>query len=122
MLRLRMGVEPSKVVLLAAFFLAAGGAGSWAADEPYQLLIKDHRFEPQELRVPAGKKVKIIVQNQDPTPEEFESYPLKREKVIGGRSSAVIYVGPLAPGTYPFFGEFHPQTAQGQLIAEAAVS
>jgi hypothetical protein len=27
-----------------------------------------------------------------------------------------VFVGPLKPGRYPFFGEFHEQTAQGALV------
>jgi hypothetical protein len=29
-----------------------------------------------------------------------------------------VRVGPLAPGRYEFFGEFHPNTAKGVVIAE----
>jgi plastocyanin len=87
-----------------------------AAD--YILIIKDHQFQPAELTVPSGKKVKLTVENQDSTPEEFESHALNREKVIAGHSSATIYIGPLAPGRYPFEGEFHEATAQGVIIAQ----
>ena len=90
----------------------------FAADPEFQLLIRDHRFEPSELRVPAGKKVKLVVHNQDSTPEEFESHQLNREKLIAPGSKVSIYVGPLAPGGYPFFGEFHEKTARGIVIVE----
>lgn len=89
-----------------------------AADTEFTLTIKDHRFQPAELTVPAGKKIKLLVDNQDPTPEEFESHPLNREKVIAGNSEATIYIGPLEPGRYPFFGEFNEATAKGTLIAK----
>lgn len=89
-----------------------------ADDADYTLLIKDHRFQPAELTIPSGKKTKLIVENQDTTPEEFESHALNREKVIAGHSSATIYIGPLAPGRYPFFGEFNEATAQGVIIAQ----
>jgi plastocyanin len=89
-----------------------------AADENYKLVIKDHRFQPTELTVPSGKKIKLLVENQDATPEEFESHTLNREKVITGTASATIYIGPLAPGRYPFIGEFHEATAQGVIIAQ----
>lgn len=82
------------------------------------LVIKDHRFEPAELRVPAGKRVSIYVSNEDPTPEEFESTALKVEKVIPGKSRALVRIGPLAPGQYEFIGEFHADTAKGVVIAE----
>ena len=89
-----------------------------AADADYTLVIKDHQFQPAELVVPAGKKVKLIVENQDATPEEFESHPLNREKIIAGNGKATIYIGPLKPGRYPFFGEFNQATAQGVIVVK----
>lgn len=80
--------------------------------------IKNHLFYPSEVIVPANTKVKLLVINHDSTPEEFESYELNREKVILGNSKAIIFIGPLAPGTYPFFGEFNMSTALGTVIAK----
>lgn len=101
--------------VLASLVLVGTAA---AADIPeFTLTIKDHRFEPAELVVPAGRKVKLKVVNSDPTPEEFESHELNREKVIPGNSTGTVFVGPLEAGTYPFFGEFNMKTAQGKLIA-----
>lgn len=91
---------------------------AWAADAEFALTLRDHRFEPAEIRVPAQQKIKLVVHNQDATPEEFESHELNREKVIAPGAKANIYVGPLKPGRYPFIGEFHEQTARGVLIAE----
>lgn len=91
---------------------------SWAADAEFTLVIREHRFEPAEIRVPANQKIKLVVHNQDATPEEFESHELNREKVIAPGAKANIFVGPLKPGRYPFFGEFHDKTARGVLIAE----
>lgn len=102
-----------------AFFLSLFIAlPAFAADTDYTLTIKDHRFQPAELNIPAGKKIKLTVDNQDATPEEFESHPLNREKVISGNSKATIYIGPLEPGRYPFFGEFNEATAQGVIVAK----
>ncbi|MGH8715227.1 MAG: cupredoxin domain-containing protein [Burkholderiales bacterium] len=89
-----------------------------AADLEYKLTIQGHRFEPTELRVPAGKKIKLIIDNQDESAEEFESHELNREKVIPPKSKATVFIGPLSPGRYPFIGEFHSDTAKGVLIAE----
>ena len=91
---------------------------SIAADGEYALVIQNHRFQPVELAVPAGKKIKLLVENRDTTPEEFESYDLNREKVIAGKSTTTIYIGPLAAGSYRFFGEFNAKTAQGLIIAK----
>lgn len=84
----------------------------------YEILIKDHKFAPETIKVPAGKKIKLIVRNLDPTPEEFESHDLKREKIIAGNAKATIFVGPLEPGKYHFFGEFNMDSANGYVIAE----
>ncbi|MGY0194861.1 cupredoxin domain-containing protein [Leptothrix sp. BB-4] len=102
---------------MAAFALLGAGAVS-AADVEVQLVIRDHRFEPEELKVPAGQRIKILVDNQDATPEEFESSSLKREKVIPGKSKGQVLVGPLKPGRYKFVGEFHEATAKGVLVVE----
>jgi plastocyanin len=102
-----------KRLLLIALLLPIN---AHAAD--YMLTIKDHQFQPAELTVPSGTKIKLLVENQDATPEEFDSYPLNREKVIAGHSSATIYIGPLTPGRYPFTGEFHATTAQGVIVAQ----
>ncbi len=91
-----------------------------AADDvpTFEIAIKNHKFEPSTLEVPANKKIKLIVKNQDATPEEFESYELNREKVIPGNSQGVIFIGPLEPGTYPYFGEFNMATAKGNIVAK----
>jgi hypothetical protein len=91
-----------------------------AAGEPpeVRVVIRDHRFVPAQVIVPANTKVKLMVVNEDATPEEFESHQLNREKVVLGRATIPVYVGPLKPGRYPFFGDFHPDTAQGVLLAQ----
>jgi plastocyanin len=92
--------------------------GAAAADAEFTLVIQEHRFQPAELTVPAGQKVKLTVENRDATPEEFESKSLKREKVIAGKSSATIMIGPLTAGRYPFVGEYNEKTAQGVIVAK----
>lgn len=89
-----------------------------AVDADFRLVIKDHRFQPAELNIPSGKKIRLLIENQDATPEEFESHALNREKVIAGHGTATLYIGPLAPGRYAYFGEFNEATAQGVLIAQ----
>ena len=103
-------------ILAAASLLMAMPA--MAASPEVTLVIKDHKFTPSEVKVPANVKVKLIVDNQDGTAEEFESKELKREKVVPPRSKVTLFIGPLAPGRYPFVGEFHESTARGVVIAE----
>lgn len=89
-----------------------------ARKDVYVIKIKDHKFSPAELIVPANKKLKLRIENLDPTPEEFESYDLNREKVVAGGKKITVFIGPLKPGTYKYFGEFHEDTAQGVIIAK----
>ena len=91
---------------------------AYAKPPVFEIEIRNHLFVPDTLTIPANTKVKLIIYNRDPTPEEFESYELNREKVIMGGRKAAVFIGPLAAGEYPFFGEFNPQTALGRLIAE----
>jgi plastocyanin len=92
---------------------------AFAADvKEYKLYIRDHRFVPAEVVIPAKTKVKLVVINEDATAEEFESHELNREKVVAGKSKISVFIGPLKPGRYPFFGEFHQATAQGAVIVK----
>ena len=96
------------------------GMSSFAQAQDFEahLSIRNHKFEPAELTVPAGQKIRLLVENQDATPEEFESNELNREKVVVGKGTITILLGPLDAGRYPFFGDFHQETAQGVLIAK----
>ena len=89
-----------------------------AEPEPptFQIAISEHRFEPAELEVPANVKLKLVIENRDATAEEFESYELNREKIVPGKGTITVFVGPLKSGRYPFFGDFHQDTAQGVLV------
>jgi len=99
--------------------MALGSAAALAQDkDSFILTIKDHKFQPEELQVPAGKKIKLVVKNLDPTAEEFESQDLKREKIIAGNSQATLSIGPLKPGTYRFFGDYNEKTAKGRIVAK----
>ena len=105
------------VVLVLAFSLAAAMPPSASGDE-FKVTIENHKFQPDEIVVPAGRKFKLIIENRDPTPEEFESPALKREKVIAGKSTGTLMVGPLQPGRYPFVGEYSEKTAKGAIVAK----
>ena len=116
-----MQLRAEKLFLRAVLLMLvciASGTGVCAEKPVVEIEIRDHLFWPSEVTVPANTKVKLLVFNRDPTSEEFESYELNREKVIMGTRKAVIFIGPLKPGTYPFFGEFHPKTALGIIVAK----
>jgi Cupredoxin-like domain len=105
------------IAVVGVIALLVAGAATARADD-YVLTIKDHRFSPAEIKVPANQRVLITVVNEDVTPEEFDSNALKVEKVVAGKSSGVVRIGPLKPGRYPFIGEYNEATAKGTVIAE----
>lgn len=106
----------SAVIVVCGLLVAAVPVS--AQDAEARLAIRDHKFVPAEITVPAGKKIKLVIENEDATAEEFESDELNREKVVPPKGKITIYVGPLKPGRYAFFGDFHKETAKGALIAK----
>ena len=104
--------------IAVACVLALAG-GPVRADEPPSVTIalKDHQFVPADLEIPAGVKVKLLVRNDDPTTSEFESTELHREKVVLSGEQISVFVGPLGPGRYEFFDDFHPET-RGHLVVK----
>ena len=111
----RSNIGPVALLIIGACLTGAAGT-----EEPPTLNIslKDHRFDPPEVHVQAGKPTILIVTNHDSTAEEFDSSALKIEKIIAAGHYATIRLRPLSPGRYPFVGEFNPATAKGVVIAE----
>ncbi|HEY2179724.1 MAG TPA: cupredoxin domain-containing protein [Caulobacteraceae bacterium] len=99
--------------LAAALALAAGSA----AAAPVVLTLKNHRFTPSVVTVPAGQKVQILLVNQDAAVEEFDSHALGVEEDVTPHGRTSFSIGPLKPGDYGFMGEFHAATAEGMLTA-----
>lgn len=104
---------------LAAALLMSLPLGALAAAEPeIAVSIENHKFTPERIEVPAGKKVKLMIDNRDASAEEFESHALRIEKVIPAKSKGAVFVGPLKAGEYAFVGEFHEKTAKGVIVAK----
>jgi hypothetical protein len=106
---------PVFLLILAA---AATPLAPAAAQDGFTLSIKGKAFEPSELAVPAGQKVTLVVKNLNPTPSEFESTDLNREKVVTGGSAITLFIGPLRPGSYEFFDDFSADTPHGHIVAK----
>jgi len=109
-------IATSRLLALAAILAFASGPPASAA-EPVRLIIKDHRFTPAEVSVPANERFRIEVENQDATPAELESTDLRVEKVVTPGGKITVMAGPLKPGVYTFADEYHPDTAKGTLTA-----
>jgi plastocyanin len=110
-------------ILVLAAALAVAAAGATASAQPDEakvvLTLKDHRFSPAALTVPAGRKVTIELINLDPAVEEFDSADLSVERDVTPHGRTSFAIGPLKPGTYSFMGELHADTAQGVVTAVA---
>jgi hypothetical protein len=113
--------RPRPRTLAAAVVLVVLASGTTsparAADLPL-LVFHNHRFEPARIDVPAHVKFKLLVKNTDDTADEFESTDLNREKLVTPGQTITVFLGPLDPGEYKFFGDFHQDTAQGVLVAK----
>jgi hypothetical protein len=107
--------------IVAALALAmatlALGTGSRAQDAAVAISVKNHHFQPAEVRAPANRRLAITVKNLDTTAMEFESVSLRVEKVIAAGSEGVVNIRPLTPGRYEFFDDFHQET-RGVLVVQ----
>jgi uncharacterized cupredoxin-like copper-binding protein len=105
-------------LLLAALLLVAllVSRGALAADDVVKLVMRDGKFDPAVVEVPAGKRFKLEVVNEGKKAMEFESKDLKQEKIIAPGKSATMTINALKPGEYKFFDEFNEATGQGKLV------
>ena len=109
--------------LLACFSLIIlsllGSGTTWAQEPPtFKLVARDGRWFPEVIEVPANTRFRLEITNQNAGAEEFESKDLRKELVLAPGVTRVLVFAPMKPGTYPFFGEFHPGTARGRIIAK----
>ena len=104
--------------ILFAAFLSIVSTGALGEDTVAAITLKDHKFAPAEIHVKANAPTTVKLTNDDDQTEEFDSTALKIEKIVTGHSTGTMRWRPLAPGRYPFMGEFHSETAQGVVIAE----
>ena len=103
---------------LTALTFIFGASNTFAANTEFLVQIKDHKFEPAEITVPADQRFTLVIENLDKTLEEFESGDLKKEKLVGAGKKINIVISPLKSGEYKFFGDFHQKTAQGKIIVQ----
>lgn len=83
-----------------------------------ELLMKDGRLHPETLEVPANTRFRLRVRNEGPGAAEFESLELRKELVLAPGVTRNLVFAPMKPGSYKFFDEFHPDTAQGRIVAK----
>ncbi len=112
LIRTLLGILFTASALLAALPCSADDMAT------FTLVMRAGRFQPETITVPANIKFRLLLKNEGPGAEEFESIELRKEKVLAPGASSFLIFQPLKPGTYKFFGDFHPSTAQGQFIAK----
>jgi hypothetical protein len=118
----RNRMTKGQLIVLGTLLTGAIQSTPVRADDPptIAVMLKDHRFSPSEIHVPAGKAVILHITNEDDTADEFDSVALQVEKVIPAGHYATVRLRPLAQGQYPFMGEFHAATAKGVVISDDA--
>ena len=89
-----------------------------AAEPSFALTLKDHKFAPAGLTIPANTRVRIVIKNLDPTAAEFESDDFKAEKVLPAGRETFVIVGPLKPGTYEFHDEYNEEVSKTNLVVK----
>jgi hypothetical protein len=113
-----MDASRREFLIVTTLWLAAASATVGATELlTIQLLARDGRFQPETLEVPAGQRFKVAIRNEGPGAIEFEMLSPFKERVLGPGGQSFVIFAPLKPGTYPFFDEFHPDTAKGRIIA-----
>lgn len=114
-----MIVHHTQFVIATALWLAAGPGFAVAEELPTsRLTARNGHFHPETIEVPAGARFKIVITNEGPGPEEFESDNPRREKVLGAGAISFLVFPSLKPDVYPFYGEFHPETAKGRIVVK----
>lgn len=111
-------IQVTTLISFSLILVPSQGLAVEDKEEEIKITIKDSKFNPQEIKVKAGKKIKVIVTNSDKSAAEFESVDLDREKVVRPGQSITILLPKLEPGSYEFFDHFHPKTPKGKIIAE----
>lgn len=89
-----------------------------ADDLLVKVVAKNGGFQPAQLDVPAGTPFVIEVTNEGTKAIEFESKPLRAEKVVPPGKTIKVKVAALKAGSYLFVDEFNEDKARGQVVAK----
>ncbi len=107
----------SAAVLSAASMLTPQRAGC-ADTAALAIKVEGGRFSPAQLEVSANQPFKVLVTSAEKTPIEFESFELRRERVVKPGETITVNMPALSPGTYKFFDDFHHDTPEGAIVAK----
>jgi hypothetical protein len=102
---------------LMAASVALADRPAIAQEAKLEMSLKDHKFDPAEIKAPANKPIVIKVKNLMTENMEFESETLAIETVVKANSEGLVKIKPQKPGRYTFFDDFHQETT-GTLVIE----
>ncbi len=103
-------------VLLAVCALTAQ---TECSDSPiFTIRAEAGHFTPSQLEVAANQPFTVRVTSAEKTPIEFESFELRRERVVRPGETISVNMPPLGPGTYKFFDDFHRDTPEGAIVVK----
>ena len=109
-------------LFLAVLWLGLGWATrghAQSAELPnLHVVVKDGRFSPERIEVPAGARIKLTLQNDGPGPLEFENDDMHIEKVLAAGARSFVVLPKLKPGEYSFVDEFNPITGELVVVAK----
>ena len=88
-----------------------------AQETEINITVKDKKFNPSTITVPANKPFKLIVKNADSAAMEIESKNPRFEKVIAPGTTATINMKPLETGTYSFYDDFN-KSNKGEIVSK----
>ena len=97
-----------------------GGAAPILAEgtTAIEIVLTDKGFEPKEIKAGADTAIVLTVKNKTAAAAEFESKPLKIEKVVAANSQIIVRLKPQPKGRYLFVNEYKEDTVQGYLTVE----
>lgn len=104
--------------ILAAASIAAEPAYAEEGDPVFQVRFSNGVVSPSVIEVPANKRFKLELHNDGTTPIEFESIPLRKEKVLAPGASSFLVFRSLDAGNYAFFDDFHLDMPPAKLVAQ----
>ncbi|WP_436284027.1 cupredoxin domain-containing protein [Rhizobium sp. LjRoot258] len=113
--------------MLAAMKIAFAGGLAFAGiampasaeDDPptFKVHFSNGVVSPSVLEVPANTRFKLELYNDGPTAIEFESTPLRKEKVLAPGASSFLIFRSLDEGDYAFFDDFHADMPPARITA-----
>jgi hypothetical protein len=114
----RAGIVAGAALSLVVASGAIGGAFAADDEATLTLALKGHHFDPATPTIPADKRVKLTVTNQDATPAEVESDDFKLEKVVPPGATVTVTIGPLKAGEYEIHDEYNEDVSKTKLTVK----